>query len=92
MPPLEVSSAEMSDIRNALSRLENSTGRMEGLLSGFQNTVAAIQQGNDQGEEQRKDLELRTRKLELNQSRWAGGAAIIAMIGSWLSYHVWPWH
>jgi hypothetical protein len=88
--PVPISNFEMSDIRQALSRLENTSGRLEGLLEGFKTTLATITEDNMNCERSRKDLDTRMRRLEINQGKLAGAAAIVGTIAGWISYHVWP--
>jgi hypothetical protein len=88
--PAPISNFEMSDIRQTLSRLENTSGRLEGLLEGFKTILATVSEDSAICERNRKDLDTRMRRLEVNQGKWAGAAAIAGTIAGWISYHVWP--
>lgn len=87
---------EAEKMVDLLLDVQRSIGRLEGKLDTHTITTAAhmaatadaLQTISKKDDAQDKAI----RALEVNQSRWAGGTAIIAMIGSWLSYHVWPWH
>lgn len=87
---------EAEKMVDLLLDVQRSIGRLEGKLDTHTITTAAhmattadaLQAISKKDDAQDKAI----RALEVNQGRWAGGTAIIAMIGSWISYHVWPWH
>ena len=77
------------DVQRSIGRLE---GKLDSHIMTSANHMATNAENVGRITKKDEDQDKAIRSLEINQGRWAGVAAFMAAMGSWLSYHFWPFH
>lgn len=80
---------EEEKVLGMLIDLQRSIGKIEGMMNAHVAGVAAHMAATQATQ---TSIEKRLTKVEINQGKYSGIAAVVGGLLGWLSYHFWPFH